>query len=1036
MGLLDRLKPQPRWKHADPVVRIAGVQELPEDNQDLLLTIARDDPDARVRRIAVSKLGSVAALSERIARDTDTQVREEAAGVLLDIALGAYEADEVASLAAVDGLQGLPASEAQKQLVLIAKSARLESVARRALDLAGEDGRVLGTVARRSEHATIRLEALRRLNDPQEIGATALKSDYKDVALAAVERTEDPETLRAVAARAKSPAAQRRARSLVRAIDEREAEARAAETRRLALQEARRQAQRDLCRSVEALVPPMNEGQGFTPAGGWQMVERRLSEAEARWQSFGTDVDADVARRFGEACAAARDALGRHQQEIAARERQEQERADLLRRLEEICARIERLPADQVAANLDSLKAEWEAAAAPALAPSAAAGPRQGSARERVFDRFDGACRAAEERAHAAEAIAADIERLSALSRELEALSEGSPFDAHPAEPASAPPDADAAAAPHAEAGDASSNAEAAKPDRGRRVRARWKALREQWRMVPDLARTDPRAADALARWSAAEARLQAREQEARDARVREARDVTVRADRAAEALERLAERDDATLRGIELALRAARAAAGALDGLEPSPDRARARERLDRAQTAIGARLHALREADDWQRWANAGVQEQLAARMEALREATDPAEALRGLRELQLEWRKVALGPRDGGQGLWKRFLTARDQVRARTEAYVANLARERAENLARKQALCEKAEALASSTDWIRTAETIKGLQAEWKGIGAGPRRGEQVLWERFRAACDQFFSRRHEDLAQRKKAWAANLVRKEELCARAEALADSDDWDATAVEFKRLQAEWKTIGPVRRSRSEILWRRFHEACDRFFERYKHRHDTDRAARVNDRESIVREIEALAAADGEGPGSTDKEGAESASGPDRLTSIRGLRARWNAAPALPHDLIAPLKERVESALVTFAQRNPDVVRGSELDVEANTHRLEALCARAEQLAGSDADTASASTSSPAAILASQLREALAANTIGGRGDVESRRRAVEQEARQLQMAWDAVGFVPESRARPLADRFRRALRRSVDQTERRGSLAGRAG
>ena len=121
MGLLDRFKPQPRWKHPDPSVRMAGVQEISDDEQELLASIAREDADPRVRRIAVSKLGSVAALAATIRTDTDPQVREEAAGVLLDIALGAYEADETVSRAAVDGLAGLPANEAQKQLILVAR---------------------------------------------------------------------------------------------------------------------------------------------------------------------------------------------------------------------------------------------------------------------------------------------------------------------------------------------------------------------------------------------------------------------------------------------------------------------------------------------------------------------------------------------------------------------------------------------------------------------------------------------------------------------------------------------------------------------------------------------------------------------------------------------------------------------------------------------------------------------------------------------------------------------------------------------------
>src|SRR5207302_2540530 len=114
--------------------------------------------------------------------------------------------------------------------------------------------------------------------------------------------------------------------------------------------------------------------------------------------------------------------------------------------------------------------------------------------------------------------------------------------------------------------------------------------------------------------------------------------------------------------------------------------------------------------------------------------------------------------------------------------------------------------------------QTAEEIKALQAEWKTIGPVSRGQEKAVWERFRAACDRFFSRRHDDLAQRKTAWAENLAKKETLCVHAEALADSTDWDTAASEIKRLQAEWKTIGAVKKSRSEAIWQRFRSACDR--------------------------------------------------------------------------------------------------------------------------------------------------------------------------------------------------------------------------
>ena len=133
MGILDRFKTQPKWKHPDAEVRLAGVHELPEDEQDVLAEVARTDEDARVRKAAVGKLGTVGTLAEILRADADESVRDEAAGVLLDIALGAFEADEASSLAALDAFAGLPPLAAQKQIVLVAKTAKRESVSQAAL---------------------------------------------------------------------------------------------------------------------------------------------------------------------------------------------------------------------------------------------------------------------------------------------------------------------------------------------------------------------------------------------------------------------------------------------------------------------------------------------------------------------------------------------------------------------------------------------------------------------------------------------------------------------------------------------------------------------------------------------------------------------------------------------------------------------------------------------------------------------------------------------------------------------------------------
>ena len=248
----------------------------------------------------------------------------------------------------------------------------------------------------------------------------------------------------------------------------------------------------------------------------------------------------------------------------------------------------------------------------------------------------------------------------------------------------------------------------------------------------------------------------------------------------------------------------------------DPGASRSRARR--------LAPRVQELRDADEWQRWANLQVQEEICRgwrRSRLRRTSRSRADACASYRRAGSRWRwRLARRVRSCGGA-----KAAQDEVFARTSAHFAAQNEERAGNLARKQTLCERAEALADSTDWVKTATEIKALQAEWKGIGPVARGHEKAIWERFRAACDRFFTRRQEDLKRRKEE-AGNLARKEALCAKAEELADSMEWDSAAAQFKHLQAEWKTIGPVRKSRSEAIWQRFRTACDRFFDRFKHR------------------------------------------------------------------------------------------------------------------------------------------------------------------------------------------------------------------
>jgi len=475
--------------------------------------------------------------------------------------------------------------------------------------------------------------------------------------------------------------------------------------------------------------------------------------------------------------------------------------------------------------------------------------------------------------------------------------------------------------------------------------------------------------------------------------------------------VEALLQKEDLSLKAADRALRDVRAALGDIPPLPSRQDFEHVSTKLKAVQEAIAPRVRDLREVAEWQRWANVGIQEQLCEKMEALRNDADPDSIARRIHELQQQWRLAADVPRPQGEALWRRFKTTHDELWARCEAHFAGQAQERADNLVKKTQLCERAEALSSSTNWVQTAEDIKALQAQWKAIGPVTRGQEKAIWERFRAACDSFFTRRQEDLAKRKVLWAENFAKKEALCVKAEALAESTDWDAAAADIRRLQAEWKTIGAVKKSRSDAIWQRFRAACDKFFARYATRHDIARAERVAAREGIVAELEALAPED------------PTAEAPADLSStVRSLRNRWQqelAARGVDREQAAALDRRYAEACRRIISRWPAAFAGTDLDPEANRKRMEAIVKRIEDLAGSLRGPADQENISPTERLARMLKESLAANTIGGKVDVESRRRAAQEEVRQAQTSWSRIGPVPEDARRELTDRFQRAVR-----------------
>ncbi|MBI1950833.1 MAG: DUF349 domain-containing protein, partial [Acidobacteria bacterium] len=492
--------------------------------------------------------------------------------------------------------------------------------------------------------------------------------------------------------------------------------------------------------------------------------------------------------------------------------------------------------------------------------------------------------------------------------------------------------------------------------------------------------------------------------QRQKDEQAQEKRDHLARLQKLCKHADRLLKSAALSLGKADPALRDVRTALDAMPPLPSRRDHDTLVERLKKFRAALAPRVPELREAEQWTRWANSNVQEELCARAEELREIADPEAAARRLPDLLERWKSASVAEPDRAQALWQRFKTATEEVRARHEALLAR-------HSYAKRALCEKAEALSVSTDWIKTAEAVKALQTEWKTAGTAARGQEKALWERFRKACDEFFTRRDQDRSRRKEEWAKNLETREALIARAESLADSTDWKITAPELKRLQAEWKTAGPVRPSRSEALWHRFRAACDRFFERYKRRDQIDREMALAGREAICAELERLLPAAG-----TD----------GLLPRLEVAWDRWRKCPPLPGELARPVGERFQRALDAVVAASPEALQGTAFDAGANRNRMEDLCARLERLLPGGG-TAPDEALSPVTRLATLWREALASNTIGGKVAEEARQRAAAEEVTKARAAWQRIGYVHEDDRRTLGARFERACRRLAPPAER---------
>ncbi len=574
MSFLERFKPQPKHKSTDPEVRLAGVHELGPDPDDVavLVGLAREDADARVRRAAAARVENVSVLASIALSDPDEALRAETADRLTAIASG--DRQDLAR-------QALGALRDQKYIGTVARTSPLEAIRTEAIGRLS-DPKALSAVARHTADGRAAALATERIQDRAELLNIAAKTDHKDAGVSALERAMelslDRQELEGLATRAKNKSVSRRARTMLQAIDDAEA--------------ARRET---LERNQQRLKSALERIEALAAAPADEQTTARLADAEAEWRVLLEDAPvepaADERSRFVSATTAVQASVARAAEERARQLELAEQLATVRSSKLALCERVDALRGEALLDELAAARGEWEGL------PS---GPEPDQADAELLNRFEEACRRATERHENRQETERVNSRLDALSIEAEQLAsqEDSPAYA-------------------------------------------WEAVEREWNDLEK--RSDGLDESIRQRFATADAAIKARDEAKRAAAEKVLRQQVQRLDQLVERATKRATAEDLTLREADKAARDLRA------GLESPPalpyvEREKLVDRLKTALAGLAPKLHELREMDEWKRFANAAVQEELIAQTEALRTKFDLEKARRSR-----EGRSRA--PRDSG-------------------------------------------------------------------------------------------------------------------------------------------------------------------------------------------------------------------------------------------------------------------------------------------------------------------------------------------------------------------------------------------------
>ena len=267
----------------------------------------------------------------------------------------------------------------------------------------------------------------------------------------------------------------------------------------------------------------------------------------------------------------------------------------------------------------------------------------------------------------------------------------------------------------------------------------------------------------------------------------------------------------------------------------------------------------------------------------VEKLQDEKDIISAFHQLQKLHQQWREIGPVAKELREELWGRFKAASTVINKRHQQHFENLKAKEQENLVAKTAICEEIEgidyaALQTFKDWDEKNNEVLALQQKWRTIGFTPKKHNTKIFERFRAACDVFFTKKTEFYKSIKAEMEKNLEKKRALCEKAEALKDSTDWKGTTEKMIALQKEWKTIGQVTRRHSDSIWKRFSTACDYFFNNKNKNVSSQKSEEQTNLEAKKALIEKVKTMD------------ESLDTEEAITTLKEWIAEWNEIGHVP--------------------------------------------------------------------------------------------------------------------------------------------------